>query len=78
MLSLIFLCFYWCVWGNEYFNRVTRKEKERERCSEMEEYMNECEIIVGIAVMKIGHGCVRVRLVETSTTDVSKRKKIAS
>lgn len=39
--------------------------------------MNECEIIVGIAVMKIGHG-VRVRPVETSTTDVSKRKRIAS
>lgn len=40
--------------------------------------MNECEIIVGIAVMKIRHGGVRVRPVETSTTDVSKRKRIAS
>ncbi|KAJ9705737.1 hypothetical protein PVL29_003703 [Vitis rotundifolia] len=43
----------------------------------MEKYMNECETIIGIAMMKVGHGSVRVRPVEASTTDASKRKRIA-
>ncbi|KAJ9705007.1 hypothetical protein PVL29_003179 [Vitis rotundifolia] len=44
----------------------------------MEEYMSECETIVGIAVMEVGHGGVRARPVEASTTDASKRRRIAS
>ncbi|KAJ9705742.1 hypothetical protein PVL29_003708 [Vitis rotundifolia] len=43
----------------------------------MKEYMNEYETIVGIAMMKVGHGSVKVRLVEASTTNASKRKRIA-
>ena len=40
--------------------------------------MSECGRIVGIPVMEVGHGGVRGRPVEASTTDASKRRRIAS